>query len=258
MQVHILASGSTGNSVLLQLGGKKILVDAGISARRIEQGLAGVGVKAADLDCVLITHEHIDHIKGLDVFIRRHEIPVYTRPGTWEAIPCRCKLPAHCCRDIYEHIDLGAVRVEPFSISHDANDPVGFCFYWQQVKWTLATDLGIVTAQVKNALAHASLAIVESNHDVDMLQTGPYPFYLKQRIKGEKGHLSNLDAARLLAYAARTGPMQVFLAHLSQQNNTPSLAENTVSEFLRQQGYEIGKDIMLYRTHANRTASCAL
>lgn len=255
MQVHILASGSTGNSVLVELGGKKILIDAGISARRIEQGLAGVGVKAGDLDCVLITHEHIDHIKGLDVFIRRHGIPVYTRPGTWEAIPCRCKLPAQCCCDIYENIDIGPVRIETFPISHDANDPVGFCFYWNQIKWTLATDLGIVTPEVKSALAHASVAILESNHDVDMLRTGPYPPFLKQRIKGIKGHLSNLDAARLLAYAGHEGPMQVFLAHLSKQNNTPSLAENTVSGFLTEEGYEVGRDIVLHRTHADRIAS---
>ncbi|HBQ85503.1 MAG TPA: MBL fold metallo-hydrolase, partial [Syntrophomonas sp.] len=216
MQVHILASGSTGNSVLLQLGGKNILIDAGISARRIEQGLAGVGVKAGELDGVLITHEHIDHIKGLDVFIRRHKIPVYTRPGTWEGIPCRSKLPPQCCCDIYENIDIGPVRIETFPISHDASDPVGFCFYWSKIKWTLATDLGVITPEVKQALAHASLAILESNHDMEMLQTGPYPSFLKQRIKGIKGHLSNLDAARLLAYAGQQGPMQVFLAHLSK------------------------------------------
>lgn len=258
MQAHILASGSTGNSVLLQLGGKNILIDAGISARRIEQGLTGVGVKPGELDCILITHEHIDHIKGLDVLVRRHGIPVYTRPGTWEGIPCRSKLPSQCCCDIYENIDIGSVRVETFPISHDANDPVGFCFFWQQTKWTLATDLGVITPEVKDALAHASLAILESNHDVDMLQSGPYPAFLKQRIKGSKGHLSNLDAARLLAYAGKHGRMEVFLAHLSQQNNTPSLAENTVSSFLAEQGYKVGQDIVLHRTHSVQTASYVL
>lgn len=258
MQVHILASGSTGNSVLLQLGGKNILIDAGISARRIEQGLAGVGVKAGELDCVLITHEHIDHIKGLDVLVRRHKVPVYTRPGTWEGIPCRSKLPSQCCCEIYNSLDIGPVTVETFPISHDANDPVGFCFFWQQTKCTLATDLGMITPPVKDAVKNARLAILESNHDLDMLQTGPYPSFLKQRIKGAKGHLSNLDAARLLASVGEQAPMEVFLAHLSQQNNTPSLAEKTVAGFLTEQGFEVGRDIILHRTHADRTASCIL
>lgn len=258
MQVHILASGSTGNVVLLQIGDKNILVDAGISARRIEQGLAGVGLKASDLDCVLITHEHTDHIKGLDVFIRRHALPVYTRPATWEGIPCRAKLPVQCCRDIYEGIDLGKVRIETFPVSHDAADPVGFCFFWRDTKWTLATDLGMVTPVVKSALQEASLVILESNHDPQMLQTGPYPHFLKQRIKGARGHLSNLDAAHLLAGAGEGQRLNVFLAHLSQQNNTPSLAENTVAHYLADQGYEIGDDIILHRTHPDRTASCIL
>jgi phosphoribosyl 1,2-cyclic phosphodiesterase len=163
-----------------------------------------------------------------------------------------------CCREIYDTLELGSVTIQTFPISHDANDPIGFCFFWQQIKCTLATDLGMITPPVMDALKNARLAVLESNHDVEMLQTGPYPSYLKKRIRGIQGHLSNIEAAQLLADTAGHGPMEVFLAHLSQQNNTPSLAERTVSGFLSQQGCEVGTDIILHRTHADRTASCIL
>lgn len=255
MQVHILASGSTGNAVLIELGDKKFLIDTGISARRIEQGLAGVGVQAGGLDGVLITHEHSDHIKGLDVFIRRHQIPVYARPATWGGIPCRDRLPKECCWDLGESLDFGPVRVAPFSISHDAADPVGYAFYYKDQKCVLATDMGIVTDIVEQALADTDVLVLESNHDVQMVQNGPYPTFLKKRILGDEGHLSNLQAGKLLSQISRKAKMQVFLAHLSQKNNLPRLAEQTVAEVLFKHDCAVGEEIILHRTHADRTAS---
>jgi len=255
MQLHILASGSTGNAVLIELGGRKLLIDAGISARRIEHGLNDVGIQLADLDGVLITHEHSDHVKGIPVLVKRHNLPIYARSATWEALPGNDKIPRECRRELRDSLDFGPVKVVPFATSHDAADPVGFCFYYQNIKWVLATDLGIVTRTVAQALANADVAVLESNHDVEMLRVGPYPAFLKQRIKGKQGHLSNHDAGQILAHIPRQRVMQVFLAHLSQHNNHPRLAEKTVSQVLQNYGCEVGEEIVLHRTYPNCTAS---
>lgn len=255
MQVHILASGSTGNAIFLQFGENKILVDAGISTRRIERGLAEIGVRAGDLDGVLITHEHIDHIKGLDVLVRKYELPVFARPAAWERIGCRDRFPGECIKELNTSLTLGGVDIKTFRISHDAVDPVGFCFYYQQKKCVIATDLGVVTKEVEEALAFTDVAILESNHDPEMLTKGPYPQMLKQRIRSKWGHLSNYDAARLLARIPRLGSMQVFLAHLSQQNNHPRLALQTVGEVLRGNGCTVGRELVLRPTFPDRTVS---
>jgi phosphoribosyl 1,2-cyclic phosphodiesterase len=255
MQLHILASGSTGNAVLIEMGGRKLLIDAGISNRRIERGLTAAGIQIADLDGVLITHEHSDHIKGIQVLVKRHHLPVYARPATWAAMPGQDKIPRELRRELGESLDMGGLKIVPFPISHDAVDPVGFCFYYKNIKWVLATDLGIVTRGVAEALAYADVAILESNHDLEMLKTGPYPSFLKQRIKGKQGHLSNHDAGQILAHIPRQRAMQVFLAHLSQQNNHPQLAERTVSDVLCSCGCEVGEDIILHRTYPDRMVS---
>lgn len=254
MQIHILASGSTGNAIYLRMGETRVLVDAGISARRIEQGLAGIGVKASDLDAVLITHEHSDHIKGLEVLTRKHELPIYTRERTWEAIPGKDKLAGRCWQNIDQDFSIGSIDIKAFGISHDAADPVGFCFYYKQMKWVIVTDLGTVTPGVEKALSGADLAVLESNHDLEMLKNGPYPQFLKQRILSKQGHLSNFDTAELLCRIAHLKRMQIFLAHLSQQNNQPKLAEQTVAGILARQGCRAGEDIVLHLTYPDAAA----
>lgn len=255
MQVHVLASGSTGNAVCFNMGKTKILIDAGISARRIEQGLDKIGLKASDLDAVLITHEHTDHVKGIDVFVRRHHIPVFARPKTWEMISCRDKLPSNCIRYLESELELKDIYIKTFKISHDAVDPVGFCLYSEKYKCVLATDLGVVTKEVEEAISLADLVILESNHDLAMLKNGSYPIYLKNRIVGNKGHLSNVQAGNLLARVKKKPNMRVFLAHLSQENNMPSIAYNTVSQILTEAGHEVGKDIFLKCTSAQQLCS---
>ncbi|MEA4925184.1 MAG: MBL fold metallo-hydrolase [Syntrophomonadaceae bacterium] len=255
MQLHILASGSTGNAILIELGGRKLLIDAGISARRIELGLAQAGIAVSDLDGLLITHEHYDHIKGIPVFIKKHRMPVYARAAAWDAASNLKHIPAECRRELKERLDIGAVKIMPFPISHDAADPVGFCFYYRNLKWVIATDMGVITRGAAEALAYANLAVLEANHDPELLQSGPYPPYLKKRIKSKYGHLSNHDAGQILAYVPRQKVMQVFLAHLSQQNNHPQLAEKTVGQVLQQSGCAVGEEIILHRTYPNCTAS---
>jgi len=258
LQVHVLASGSSGNSVLIAMGGTHILVDAGISTKRIEQGLNEAGISARDLDAVLITHEHSDHISGLDVLCRRYQMPVYARPAAWRAMRLSERFPTACCQPIEDHMTIGAMEVVPFRISHDAADPVGFSFSYQGKKCVLATDLGVATPEVKTAIADAEVLILEANHDPGMLAEGPYPYYLKQRIRSQVGHLSNLDCAHLLASTSLPGGAHVFLAHLSQQNNFPSLAEKTVEDHLLSCGCEVGREIILHRTYPGLRSTLVL
>jgi len=255
MQVHVLASGSSGNAILIIMGRHKILVDAGISCRRIEKGLAAMGLNIGKLDTVLVTHEHKDHVKGLEVLIKKYRLPVYTRPDTWSHIDCYNKLPPGCCNFLDQELELGDLKIEAFPISHDAADPVGYIFYGENRKCVIATDLGVVTEEVKNALEGADVLVLESNHDAEMLAKGPYPPFLKQRIKGRRGHLSNEQSGRLLCSIYRHKSMQVFLAHLSQVNNHPRLAEESISKMLLQAGIKPGRDILLHQTYPDRCSS---
>lgn len=256
MHIHVLASGSTGNAVLFSLGDNLILVDAGVSARRIERGMAALGYRAGDLKAILLTHEHQDHVAGLEVLARRHFIPVYTRPKTWKVLACRDKIPPACVKEMDQPINIDDVHIETFSLPHDAVDPVGFCLYHRNKKVVLATDLGTITDKVEQALAMTDALVLESNHDPEMLENGPYPAFLKKRIKGAYGHLSNQQAALLLTRIPRPPVMQVLLAHLSQQNNTPRLARETVGEILANKGVE--REILLYSTHPDTTSSLAV
>ncbi len=231
-QVHVLASGSKGNAIYIQSGGTGLLIDAGISARRIASGLAEIGVKPADLSGILITHEHRDHVAGLPVFCRKYGVPVYAKEATWYGLACRREIEPVCCRILPETVRLGELTVDPFSIPHDAADPVGFVLTNNGAKCTVATDVGFVTETVRAALADADVVILESNHDVNMLKNGPYPRMLQQRILSNRGHLSNADAAWTLAKLPPKPSMDVFLAHLSHENNTPNLAFNTVRDVL--------------------------
>ncbi len=255
INIHVLASGSTGNAVLFHLGDKLLLIDAGISARRIERSMADLGYKAGNLDAILVTHEHKDHITGLEVLARRHTIPVYTRPKTWRALSCKDKIPGSCIREIDSFFSIGAVDIEAFSLSHDAVDPVGYCLHYKGKKMVLATDLGTITEGVEQALAMSDALVLESNHDPDMLAHGPYPHFLKQRIKSHYGHLSNQQAALLLSRIPRPAMLHVLLAHLSKQNNTPLLARETIGNILNSKGCPVGEEILLYSTHPHMTSS---
>lgn len=255
MQVHVLASGSTGNSVFLQCGDTRVLIDAGISTRRIKKELESVGHDIAALDAVLITHEHRDHIAGLTTMAKKYRIPMYARPAAWQAMSIRHTLPDDCCHDLGDKLQLGQVAIEPFPIPHDAADPVGFTLRYGERKCTLATDLGFVTDTVKKALAMSDIMILEANHDVDMLQSGSYPWMLKKRILSNRGHLSNHDSGWTLARLAKPKGSQVFLAHLSQENNCPDLAQRTVCDILSEQGLTIGHDIGIHMTYPDRVSS---
>lgn len=258
MQLHILASGSTGNAIFIELGGARFLIDAGISARRIEQGLKALDIQPSDLDAILVTHEHSDHVSGLPVFTRRFKVPVYTRRRTWDAFQAAHHVDAEYRRELGNRLEVGAVCVEPFAISHDAAEPVGFSFRHGDVKCVIATDMGCVSERVERDIAGADVMVFEANHDLAMLRDGPYPEYLKKRILGTRGHLSNLETGRCLARMEKKTGMHVFLAHLSQHNNCPELAMSTVQQVLDRQGCRCEQDLFLHLAHPNSTVSFAL
>ena len=258
MQIHILASGSTGNAIFVEIGGARFLVDAGISARRVETGLRKAGVDPAGLDAILVTHEHSDHVSGLPVFTRKFKVPVFTRRRTWDAFQSVHHVETEYRRELGNRLEIGGVCVEPFAISHDAAEPVGYSFRHGGVKCVVATDMGCVSERVEQDIAYADIMVFESNHDVAMLRNGPYPEYLKKRILSNRGHLSNLDTGRCLARMGKKPGLHVFLAHLSQQNNCPELALSTVAQVLDQQGVRLERDVFLHLTHPSETVSFAL
>ena len=236
MRVSVLASGSKGNSVFVEMDGMRLLVDAGISARRICQSLAALSVDAASLDGVFITHEHRDHIKGLVTLSRKYHLPIFTRPDTFHSMYCAEDIPADCFHGIGDRLQLGEVAIDAFNLPHDAADPVGYSVRGTQ-KVTVATDLGFVTSSVQAALEASDVLVLEANHDPELLRQGTYPWSLKQRILSNRGHLSNNDAAWALVRLHKK-PRKVFLAHLSEENNRPELARDTIQDILTGQGMQ--------------------
>jgi phosphoribosyl 1,2-cyclic phosphodiesterase len=220
----VLGSGSRGNAVYISDGTTAILVDAGFSAREIDRRLRDREIDPAGLKALLITHEHTDHVKGVERLVRRHHLPVYLTAGTGRSVDPDGVLPDVVPFACGREFRIGTLTVRPFSIPHDAGDPVGFTVTANGIRIGIATDLGQPTALVRDHLQGCRVLILESNHDPDMLKNGPYPWFLKQRIRGRTGHLSNQDSGRLLSDLVHTGLEHVILAHLSETNNTPQMA----------------------------------
>ena len=238
--IHTLASGSEGNAALLSAGDIHILVDAGISARRVETALRELEHPAQELSAVLITHTHSDHIAGLRVLLKHTPVPVLASPAVCAAL--MRQMPGHaalmhplCSGD---RRNIGHVTVTAFSTSHDAAGSMDYRFDCGGASAGILTDTGYVTPAAEQILAGVELLLLESNHDIAMLQGGPYPFTLKQRILGDEGHLSNEAAAEFACRMAQTGTRQFVLVHLSKENNDPQLALSAVSGALRRGGYE--------------------
>ena len=236
-RVHVLASGSKGNAVLIGAGRTNILIDAGISARRLNRELGGLGLAARDLAGIFITHEHIDHVRGLSAFVEKSQVQVFAKEETWLALANLHKVRADCRRLLpMRESAVGDLCVRPFAVSHDAAAPVGFNIFYKSRKCSLATDLGFAGGEVKTAVAGSDVFIIEANHDEKMLSGGSYPPALKKRIGGGRGHLSNAQAGQLLAEVCGGKKTEVFLAHLSQENNRPELAQKTVADILAARG----------------------
>lgn len=230
LSVCVLASGSKGNAIYISDGTSSILVDAGLSGKAIELRMRERNLDPAALTALLVSHEHSDHIQGIGVLSRRYNLPVYIAENTLKAAPRLGRLHEVVHFECGRRFSIGKLSIHPFSTSHDAADPVGFTFQKNGAKIGIATDLGIATTMVKEHLRTCALLILEANHDPDMLINGPYPWPLKQRIKGRSGHLSNQDSKILLSEIQHDELEYVVLAHLSETNNTPETACLTVGE----------------------------
>ena len=238
--VHTLASGSSGNALLLSCGTTHLLVDAGISCRRITTALREIGVAPEALTAILITHTHADHISGLQVLLKKTTCPVRAFGRTCRELEYRLTgitdrlLPMEAAI----RYTLGSCTVTAFPTSHDAPGSCGYRFDTADGSVGLMTDTGFVTEEAANVLPGVDLAILESNHDVECLRSGPYPYYLKQRILGAEGHLCNEDAALFAVTLAKSGASEIVLAHLSKENNTPAMARNAVERALSTAGLD--------------------
>ncbi len=222
MQLTVLASGSKGNCTYLQGERGALLIDAGLSARETLRRLEAAGGDATLVEAILVTHEHIDHVRGVDVLARRLGVPVYATGGTLDAFTAKCgrtTTEIRRCR-CGETFSVGDFVVEPFAASHDAREPCGFSVTEGDLRIGCCTDTGTVTTSMFDTLASCDAVLLESNHCPDMLENGPYPAYLKSRIRSKRGHLSNPDAARCLQRLADRIHMAM-LAHVSEINNTP-------------------------------------
>jgi len=233
MRMCPIASGSSGNSIYIGTQSTHVLVDAGISKKRIDEGLNGLGVSGDDVSAILISHEHSDHIQGLGVFSRKYNIPIYATKETIEQIQA-CKSLGFIDPMLFHEVradmpfTIGDIEVNPMATSHDAANPVAYTFRSGKRGMAVATDMGCYSDYIVNRLKGLDALLIESNHDVRMLQVGPYPYQLKQRILSDHGHLSNENAGRLLCEILHDGMNSIYLGHLSKENNMPELAFETV------------------------------
>lgn len=233
MRLVSIASGSSGNCIYVGSDQTHILVDAGISNKRIEQGLNDMGIKGSELSGIVITHEHSDHTKGLGVLARKHGVPIYSTKETLQEIRNMKYLgeyPVELLKPILPDVDfqIGDLELKPFRIDHDAVNPVAYRIQYGKKSVAVATDMGHFDQYIVEHLQGLDAILLESNHDVNMLETGPYPYYLKKRILGEHGHLSNENAGRLLNYILHSNLKNILLGHLSKENNYEALAFETV------------------------------
>ena len=235
LKFSILSSGSAGNSVYIEAGGKRILIDAGLSEKKLAQRMSLIGRSLNGLDAVFATHEHSDHIRGMGPLIRKHGAQLYTTEGTYkQACPTLGKLPGFNPIRAGQPVEFGELIVEPYTTPHDAEESVAFVIHYQGLRLGIATDLGIVTPEVIHKLQKMDALLVESNHDVEMLDAGPYPWITKRRIKSDVGHLSNEACGEILASVKHSGLRLVVLMHMSETNNHPDLARLVAQQALGQ------------------------
>lgn len=246
-----LSSGSSGNCQYIETNKVRALIDAGLSGKRIQELLLSVAVAPNTIDYIFITHEHGDHIKGAGILSRRFNIPIYANEKTWNSMRAdlgKIKEENIKIFDTESEFEIADLGIKSFRVSHDSSEPVGYSFYNKNKKLSIVTDTGCIDENIKNNIKQSDLFFIESNHDTEMLKLGSYPWYLKKRISGELGHLSNDDAGNLLAEIINCKNEKVLLGHLSKENNFPELAYQTVANILGEKGIDINKDITIDMT----------
>jgi phosphoribosyl 1,2-cyclic phosphodiesterase len=236
-----LCSGSSGNATYIEAGNARILIDAGLSCKRITELMAKIGASPKDLTAILVTHEHSDHVRGVNILSKKYDLPVYANAETWSMLRTVLKdvAPKNVCvfesdRDFF----LSGVRILPFTVPHDAVHCVGYTISAGGHKVGVCTDLGHVDTRILSILSGCELLLFEANHDVDMLMAGSYPYQLKKRILSGSGHMNNDDCGKALVKLYGTGVKNVILGHLSRENNYPELAMVAVRAALEEAGIE--------------------
>ncbi|MGM0125350.1 metallo-beta-lactamase YycJ [Enterococcus sp. AZ194] len=250
-KVSILASGSTGNSLYIESDKKRILVDAGLSGKKITSLMAEVGRSPEDLDAILVTHEHKDHIHGVGVLARKYKLDVYANEKTWDAMDSMIGKVDVAQKHIFEMgkvLTLGDLDIESFGVSHDAAAPQFYRFYKENRSFVVLTDTGYCSDHIRGVIQDADAYLMESNHDLEMLRMGGYPWSLKQRILGDHGHLSNEDGALVMTDIIGDRTKRIYLGHLSKENNMKELAHMTMENTLRERDFGVDEDFRVYDT----------
>lgn len=251
MFVSVLASSSTGNVTYIETPQRKILVDAGLSGKKIQALMTSIDRDLKDVDAVFVTHEHGDHCRGVGVLARRYHLDVYANAGTWRAMQPKIGKVDVSQQHLLapgQVLSFGDLDVESFGVSHDAAEPQFYQFHHHDHAFAVLTDTGYVSDRVAGTIRDADGYLMECNHDLEMLRRGPYPWPLKQRIIGDQGHLSNEDGAQALTEVVGRRTKQIFLGHLSQENNRKQLAHQTISTFLANHDFGVGQDFRILDT----------
>lgn len=246
-----IASGSNGNSVYIGNKNTNILIDAGISGKRIETALRNINIQPENLNAIFLTHEHKDHIQSVGVLSRKFDIPIYATTKTWQRLEEKALIGKvdsknKVCISSNKEYTVKDITVCPFDIPHDAVEPVAYNIMVENYKISTLTDIGHVTDTIKQKIYKSDVLLLESNHDIDMLVKGSYPYVLKERILSDYGHLSNENAGKLLNEIICEKLKYVFLGHLSEENNLPSVAYNTVNGILEAKNTNLNKTFKLF------------
>lgn len=244
-----IGSGSSGNCHYIGYKDTNILIDAGLSGKRITNGLNEINVDADKLNGIFVTHEHSDHIKGVGILSRKYDLPIFVNYKTWLAIEEKIGKVKESNINIFENdqiYEIGDMAIKPFSITHDAADPVGFTLLNEkEEKISVATDIGHISDSIRENILGSKLVVLESNYDKEMLLMGSYTYMLKKRVMSDRGHLSNESAAKFAVDLIKNGTENILLAHLSRENNFPALAFETSNSILTENGMKIGNDVNL-------------
>lgn len=249
MKFCSLYSGSSGNSIFIASDNAKVLIDAGLAGKKIDDALKHIGEESSSIDGIFITHEHIDHIKGVGVLSRKYDIPIYANDNTWAVMEKNIgKIKEHNIRimDRRSSITINDLEIRSFNIPHDAIAPVGYTVSYAGKSASVVTDFGVFTEEIRDNIIDSDIILLESNHDVNMLRMGPYPYKLKLRVLGENGHLSNEDCgSAIVSLLKNDKKKQIVLGHLSGTNNHPDLAYQTVVDVLSANGIRPGDNVIL-------------
>ncbi|MBR0366460.1 MAG: MBL fold metallo-hydrolase [Clostridia bacterium] len=246
LKLYSLISGSSGNCSVVTDGRTHIMIDCGTSGKRATAALERIGIDPKSLSAILVTHEHSDHVQGVGILARRLRVPIYATRGTHAAMGIGSIDDTQIefvTPDM--PVDIFGIEATPFSIPHDAADPCGFSFSDDADKVTIATDIGYMPASLLSRISGSRSIILESNHDIDMLRFGPYPYPLQRRILGERGHMSNKLAAETAIELVKSGTEHIMLGHLSDKNNLPEIAMMETFNRLTDSGVDVGKDVTL-------------